>query len=123
MIDLLVYKTLHVVSYGILILALGSSLQAATLAVQKKENPWQRSSTILHGVALLLLLISGFGMLARLGISWPLPTWVYGKLLLWAFFGYAIGFHKKGPGGAVVGRYLCITAIILATILALYKPF
>ena len=36
-----------------------------------------------HGTGLLISLVTGFGMLARLQISWPWPTWVIVKVSLW----------------------------------------
>ena len=58
--DIVFYKSLHLVGIAALLIAVGASLQAARLGVVKADNPSHKSNAILHGVALLILLVSGF---------------------------------------------------------------
>lgn len=118
---ILFYKWLHLIGIATLFFALGSSLQAARLGTVKENNPWHKSNSLLHGVALLLLIVSGFGMLAKLSIHWPFPGWIFAKLFIWAFMGYAIAFYKKGSAFSGKARILLIALFVLAAGISLYK--
>jgi uncharacterized membrane protein SirB2 len=117
------YKVFHIISIAAVFFALGSSLLAARLSLTKETNPWHKATAIIHGIALVLLLVSGFGMLAKLGILSSFPGWVYGKIAIWLALGYAMVLHKKGPTGASVGRVALFVLIAAAAYLSLYKPF
>ncbi len=41
-----------------------------------------------HGLALIFILVSGFGMLAKIGIKGNIPNFVWYKLAIW----FALGF-------------------------------
>ena len=86
----------------------------------QKENPAKKLMGITHGVGLILVLIAGFGLLARLNES-AAQLWVGLKLLIWlAFGGYTILLHKK----IVKPKASWFIIIILATsavFLAQYK--
>lgn len=36
-----------------------------------------------HGFVVFFLLVSGFGLLAKISVSFPWPSWLYVKLLVW----------------------------------------
>jgi len=117
------YKTLHIIGILLLTFSLGSLSQSGVLELEKSKNPWHKSSVVMHGVALLLILLSGFGMLAKLGINWPLPGWVMVKLLFWLSLGYAVVSYKKGKQRATLARKLILVILFAAAILGIYKPF
>lgn len=76
-----------------------------------------------HGLGLLLVLVSGFGLLARLNMVQALPGWVYGKLAIWLILGGLIALLKrKGHIGAPL-YVLLIGIFIVAAYLAVTKPF
>jgi hypothetical protein len=74
-----------------------------------------------HGTGLLFLLVSGFGLLARLQLM-PMPHWAYGKLAFWGLFALAISLVKrKGNFGLQI--YSLLFLMFFATaLLAVYKP-
>ena len=47
-----------------------------------------KSAMMWHGIGLLISLVSGFGMLAKLGMSWPWPLWIWIKVALWLVLGF-----------------------------------
>jgi hypothetical protein len=114
MIDFSVYKLIHLIGIFALFLSLG-----AAAVTEKAQSRW---ASPVHGVALLLILIGGFGMLARMGIHGALPGWVMGKLIIWLLFGGAIAIarRKKLP----VGAFVLLLTILggIAASLALWKP-
>ena len=74
-------------------MSLGALICLGVLAVEKKQKIF-RLALMTHGVTLLLLLISGFGLLAKMNVDWPWPVWPYIKLGAWLCFGAAAPFFR-----------------------------
>lgn len=72
-----------------------------------------------HGLGLTLLLISGFGMLAKLGYLANLPLWAIGKVVIWISLGGAIALLKRRLPWALPA---CVLLGIAAAYLCVYKP-
>lgn len=113
------YKLLHLLSVLFLFTALGSLLVRATDA----GGGVKRLASIVHGVSLVLILVAGFGLMARLGLTEGLPGWVIAKIVVWLLIGLAIVPIKRQPGWATA---LWVVLPILGGIaawLAVAKPF
>jgi hypothetical protein len=88
----LFYKWLHVVS---LLAVSGSLLALLFLASPSREKPLRfRTLALFHGFGLLGLLVSGFGLLAKLGIS-GVPSWVTLKIGIWMILGGYLALIKR----------------------------
>lgn len=85
--SLLVYKVLHLLGIMLMFAALGGATAAA--ATGQASPRIGKLAGMIHGIALLLILVGGFGMLARLGIGGSWPLWVWLKLVIWLAFGAA----------------------------------
>ncbi|NJD19255.1 MAG: hypothetical protein FIA95_08255 [Gemmatimonadetes bacterium] len=125
MLSLVFYKTVHFLGVFALITALAASLARAALAattagVAPAAAPWGKRLGILHGVALFLVLLGGFGMLARLGMS--VTGWVGAKLLIWIAVGGLIAL-RKNPTAAAWGLMLLPILATLAGWIGYTKPF
>ena len=71
------YTILHLVAVMALFAGTGFALSGTESQAARK------SGAILRGVALLLLLVTGFGILAKLQLMKALPIWAWLKLLIW----------------------------------------
>ncbi len=97
MISYAVYKIIHLVGVLMVFLALGG---VATHAINggDKSHSWRIPLAITHGLGLLISLVGGFGLLARLGIiHGGLPGWALAKLGIWLVLGGAIGLLIRKP--------------------------
>ncbi len=115
------YTVLHVVGVLFVFFGFGASLMQLKVdeAAQKTLRRW---TGILHGAGLLLLLVAGFGLLARMGIHWPWPAWVWGKVVIWLALGGVIALYKRGVGAEAARIALVLALGTLAVWLAVYKP-
>lgn len=116
------YKVLHLCGLMLLFFGLSSALTMKMAGVTF-TGPVKKLAFITHGVGLLIMLVGGFGLLARLGMIRGFPNWVWAKLAIWIFMGAAIAIAKrKGQ----IGWPLMILFVGLGTTaawLAITKPF
>ena len=119
-----VYKLIHFLGIFILIASLTASSMHALRGGTKTDNPHRRALGILHGVSLILILLGGFGMLARLGIvQGGLPGWIWGKLAIWIALGGALALAARGREPARIVLIGVPLLAVAAGAIALYKPF
>ena len=70
---------------------------------------------IVHGVSLLLILVAGFGLLAKLGLAGSWPLWVTVKILVWLALGAAPVFLR---GGEAVARVALAVVVVVGAVAA-----
>lgn len=116
------YKIIHltgiILTFSGLIGLLTMLMSGATVAGRAKSLVF-----ISHGVGLLLALLGGFGLLARLGYMQNMPNWVFAKLAIWLFLGGAIALVKRKAQWGGTLFLVFIAVFILAAYLAIMKPF
>jgi len=119
---LAVYKNIHLLGIFMVLMALGGVILHHILG-GSRDHAWRKPIAITHGIGLFLVLLGGFGMLARFGMHWPWPGWVIVKIVIWVILGVL---------GAVVARqaalarplwWVTIVLAGLAAYLAGNKPF
>ncbi len=113
------YNVLHILGILLAFTALGGATLRA-LAGTSEEAPGRKLAGITHGVALLLILISGFGMLAKLKLGFAL--WVWLKLAVWLLIGSSIAFIRRLPAHATIFWFALPALGVVAAYLAIYKP-
>lgn len=113
MIDFNVYKVLHLLGIFGLFAAFGAAI------TDSAKSKWV---SMLHGVSLLVILIAGFGMLARLGIMSSMPAWVIGKMVIWLALGGALVLAKRKLLPTAVTLVILLGLGSAAAYLALWKP-
>ncbi len=97
------YKVLHVFSALLLFTSLG------TLAASARSDSGQlkKLAGIAHGVALAVIFVAGFGLMARLGMFGAIPVWAWLKIGLWLISrsGRASPAPQTRMGDRVVARH------------------
>jgi hypothetical protein len=118
-----VYKIIHLVGIFMIMLSLGGVSAYAINGGDKVGNVFRKGLGITHGIGLVLVLVAGFGLLARIQISWPWPGWVYGKVIIWLLFGVlsAVAYRMGSKGKGL--WYILILLGAIAVYLAVMKPF
>jgi hypothetical protein len=118
------YKLIHIFGILLLIFTLGGFWLQATDDRVRVSSRGRKLLGMVHGAALLIILVAGFGLLARLGIShWVAwPWWVWGKVGIWMLLAVTPLVIRQS---VTLTRSLWLTVPILgalAAYLAIYKP-
>lgn len=113
-----IYKVIHIAGVFFLLFSLSTYLVITNTDTVK----FKRIASVMHGISMFIVLIGGFGLLARLGIihgiDWP--AWVWIKLIIWVTMGAMIYIIKRVktssqilwfiiPILAVVAAYVAVT--------------
>lgn len=115
------YKVLHLAAAMYLFASLGGMALHAMNGGTRADNPSHRVLVITHGVSLLVLLVAGFGAVAKLGV--PMGGWVAAKVVIWLALGGAIAVAGRRPEA---GKALFFALPLLGAVagwLAVTKPF
>lgn len=108
------YKIIHLIS----LFALVSGV-ILMLFTKKQEHPdphLKKGAGILHGVGLLISIISGIGLTHKSGVG--LPPWVFLKMLIWLCLGITPIMTKRlsGIASLLIVLMLAATAISIAVL-------
>ncbi len=119
-----VYKILHLLGIFSMLVITGGVIQMVRSGIEDEPASTKRNRMIIHGVAMFLILVAGFGMLARLGLSNPMnwPLWVWIKVLVWIYMGGVQSLIRRFPGHINLWLYSTVIIALLAGIMAITKP-
>jgi hypothetical protein len=120
MFPLEMYKVIHILGILMLFMSIGGLL-TKTIVGKSDSNRWRKQLKINHGVGLLLILLGGFGMMAKLGILWPIPGWIVAKLIVWVMLGGLLVLILQSSMSKIIW-YLVIFLGLLAAYLGIMKP-
>jgi hypothetical protein len=116
------YKVMHFLGIVMLFTALGGSVLHVINGGSKATNVARPLVGALHGIALALILIGGFGMMARLGYMTAWPGWIHGKLAAWVALPALGMVAQKKPQHARTVLVLILVVGLFAAWMAIYKP-
>lgn len=122
MISYQLYKLVHFLGIFMLLVSIGGLL-LHRISGGTGQHPWRRQAMITHGVGLFLVLLGGFGMLARMGLVSGLPGWIYGKLVIWLVLGVLVVVIRFKPAMARGLWWGTVGLGVGAAYLAINKPF
>ncbi len=120
------YEIVHLIGIALTMAALGATALHALEGGTRRGPRARRALVALYGGGLFLVLLGGFGMLARLGIARAgiaaFPGWLWAKLAVWATLGAVMLLPYRRPAWGMPTLLLAPLLIGLATYFALYKP-
>ncbi|MCD8481486.1 MAG: hypothetical protein LR015_01695 [Verrucomicrobia bacterium] len=117
--DARIYTVMHITGAFMIFLAYGGLIVRSML--RSEDILVRKMGAITSGVGLLLVLVSGFGMLSRLHGNTFHP-WVIAKLIIWLVLGGLIVLINRKPE---MGRALWWVTLLLgflAIYLGVIKP-
>jgi hypothetical protein len=112
-----VYKLLHVLGIMLLFFGFGGVL-IPNLSGFKLAGKAKLIAFITHGLGMLLLLVAGFGLLAKLGLD-GIPGWVIVKLIVWLLLGVGIALAKRKP--TIISLLILLALAMVAPYAAIFK--
>ncbi|MEM7248168.1 MAG: hypothetical protein AAF533_22735 [Acidobacteriota bacterium] len=115
------YRALHFLGIFLVMTSLGGLLIHVANGGDKDSHRARKLTSIGHGVGMVLVLVAGFGMLARLGLPASSP-WVLGKVVVWVVFGALIAIPFRMPKLSQPLWILLPVLGFVAGYLALHKP-
>lgn len=120
------YEIVHLIGIALTMAALGATALHALEGGTRRGPRARRALIALYGAGLFLILLGGFGMLARLGIARAgmaaFPGWLWAKLAVWGVLGAVMLLPYRRPAWGMPMLLLAPLLIGLATYFALYKP-
>jgi hypothetical protein len=111
-----IYRLLHLGGMFAMFMALGGIALHVVNGGTKQSNVGRKLTASLHGTALFIILLGGFGMLARLGIAQSgLPPWIYAKLGIWAVMAVMGTVMYRTP---VIAKWMLVALPLLGMVAA-----
>lgn len=119
------YEVVHLIGIAMLFVAIGGVTVHAANGGNKATSDTRRLVSSVHGMGALLILVGGFGMLARIGFQHGanFPGWLWTKLIIWVVLSAVVLVPYRRPD---LARPLFVGLPLLAGVavyMALYKPF
>lgn len=117
------YRVVHLFGIFLLMCSLGGLAMTAwhnkgAQVVKGEAEAAAKRLKMLHGIALVVILVAGFGLMAKLGLMKTWPLWIIGKLVIWVVFGAAatlvVKMSDKGKMWVVLLPLLGVLAAYLA---------
>jgi hypothetical protein len=118
------YNVVHIVGIVLAMSALGATAIHALNGGTRQTNRARALVAALHGAGVLLILVGGFGMLARLGFRHGanFPGWLWVKLAVWVAVAALVVVPYRRPALAKP-VYLALPILGgVAAYMAIYKP-
>lgn len=113
------YQVIHLLGILMVFLSFGGII---VRSVSGSSDPGLRKlGGITNGIGLLLTLVGGFGLLAKL--NYGFPGWIIVKLVIWFVFGGLIALINRKPELGKTLWWVILGLGVVAVVLVTYKPF
>ena len=113
------YQIIHLTGVFMVFLAYGGLIVRSATGSASKDI--RRLGSITSGIGLLLMLVGGFGLLARLNYGWP--AWVLVKVAIWVALGGMIVLINRKPQLSQILWWSTIVLGVVALLMVVLKPF
>ena len=104
------YQVLHIVGISMVFLGYGA-LIARSMAAPENVSV-RKLGSITSGIGLTLILVAGFGLVAKLGYNYT-ETWILVKFVIWLLLGGLIVLINRKPQLAM--QLWCLLIALSAT--------
>jgi len=121
----LTYKVIHYLGIFLLLGTLGAAFGRAGVDPSSGgTDPLRKRWAVLHGVSIFLILLGGFGLMARIGIQHgePFPLWISIKLGVWVGLGAILWVGRRWPRSALILLNGVFVLAAVAAYVAVHKP-
>ncbi len=119
------YKIVHILGIALALVALGGFAVHALNGGTKSDNAARRLLIAMHGTGAFLILLGGFGLLARINFPHgaPYPGWLWVKLVVWLVMAAIVMLPYRKPNAARPMLIALPLFAVTAALMAVYKPF
>ncbi|MGB0370456.1 MAG: hypothetical protein ACPGN3_03840 [Opitutales bacterium] len=114
------YKLLHFIGIFAIYISYGGLIFRAALGSDDKAL--RKFGAIVSGIGLFLVLLGGFGMMAKMGYSYA-SIWMIIKVVVWVIFGGMVALINKKPEMNKVWFFTLLVLGGVASFAGIYKPF
>jgi hypothetical protein len=118
------YEVIHIIGIAMLFVAIGGVAVHAANGGTKANTSTRGLVSAVFGLGAFLILLGGFGMMARLGlIKGAPPGWLAVKMLIWLALSGLVLLPYRRP--ALARPFFLLLPLLagVAVYMALYKPF
>ena len=118
------YEIIHLIGIAMLFIAIGGVAVHALNGGTKANTKTRGIVAIMFGSGSFLILLGGFGMMARLGLVRGMPPgWLLAKMLIWLVLSAIVLLPYRKPELAKPFMIILPLFVGLAVYMAVYKPF
>ncbi len=122
--DYLSIKLCHLAGILLVFMGLGGMVFAAYAGFGPERKTLRRGAALVHGIGLLLVLVSGIAMLSQLGLlHGDPPGWAKAKFVIFLLLGGSISLAARVSRAIWILIAVWLLLGVAAGYLALYKPF
>ena len=118
------YLIVHILGIALMFVAIGGVAVHAANGGTKAQSATRKLVSIAHGIGALLVLVGGFGMLARLGMMHDagFPAWLWAKIAIWLVLSAVVLLPYRKP--ALARPFFILLPLLagFAAYMAVYKP-
>jgi len=120
MVMIQLYYILHLLGVLLVFSSLGGLAMRAMIDPESKAL--KKFGAITSGVGLFLILLGGFGLVARLYNN-EFQNWTIAKIVIWVILGSMLFFINKFPQLGKIWWWLTLTLGLLAVLMVYVRPF
>jgi hypothetical protein len=118
------YLVMHILGIALMFVAIGGVAVHAANGGSKGASSTRKLVSIGHGLGALLVLVGGFGMLARIGMQHGagFPAWLWVKIGIWLVLSAVVLIPYRKP--ALARPFFIVLPLLaaFAAYMAVYKP-
>lgn len=115
-----IYNFLHLT--GVLMLFMGYGALLARSLAGSDDRRVRKLGSITSGIGLVLILVAGFGLLARVYDN-VFHGWIIAKIVVWLVLGGLIVPINRKPAAALPLWWITLTLGVLSVIFVYFRPF